>query len=250
MSLERIDDSEDTPWWGEHDHRYREVLSAIGTGKKILDIACGTGFGTFKLYAQGANHVMGGDISDDAVQYCLKKYGSHVGDKLKFIRMDATSLPFENETFDVVASFETLEHVADCKAVLNEFKRVLKREGVLFLSTPNQEVSSPGGIVVNPFHVKEYNYDELRDLLSVTFSSSAIGGQRYIRYAGSQSRWAPMVEKFFYLRGIRRLSLPLKDRIMRWLGMPRFYPLSTDYEIVWEAPLILKCPTFYVICRK
>jgi ubiquinone/menaquinone biosynthesis C-methylase UbiE len=69
MSQERIDDSADSPWWGEHENRYDEALKYIGNGITILDIACGTGFGTYKLYKDGLNHVTGGDISEEALVY-------------------------------------------------------------------------------------------------------------------------------------------------------------------------------------
>lgn len=250
MSLERIEDSIDTPWWGEHDQRYVEALKYIGNNFAILDIACGNGFGTFKLFRQTQNVVIGGDVSDDALLYCKNKYQQYLKeDTFDFRKLDATALDFSDNTFDAIVSFETIEHIADYNKVIIEFKRVLKPGGILLLSTPNRAVSSPDGIIVNPYHVKEFTYDELNSLLSL-FSTHSIGGQQYVRYKNKNSGFAFLVERFLYLRGIRRLSTGIKNSIMRFFGIPNFYPVSNDYEIIWSFEEVMKCLTFFAICKK
>jgi ubiquinone/menaquinone biosynthesis C-methylase UbiE len=250
MSQERIEDSIDTPWWGEHDQRYVEALKHIDKNFTILDIACGNGFGTYKLYEQTQNVVIGGDVSDEALIYCKKKYQKHLKkDTFDFRKLDATALDFKDNTFNAVVSFETIEHIADYNKVIAEFKRVLKPGGILLLSTPNIVVSSPDGIVVNPYHVKEFTYDELSSLLS-PFQTCSIGGQQYVRYKNKNSRLAFLTERFLYMRGIRRLSTGLKNGIMKILGVSNFYPTSDDYEIVWPHDQVVKCLTFFAICRK
>jgi len=250
MSQERIEDSIETPWWGEHDQRYDEALKRIGKNFTILDIACGNGFGAFKLYKQGENVVVDGDISEEAFLYCRNKYQKYLKtDSFDFRKLDATALDFNDQTFDAIISFETLEHISEYEKVIAEFKRVLKPSGVLLLSTPNIAVSSPDGIIVNPYHVKEFTYTELKDLLS-TFSTCSIGGQQYIRYKNKNSRVTYWVEKFLYLRGVRRLSPAIKNAIMQMSGVPHFYPRGNDYEIVWPTEQVAKCLTFFAICIK
>lgn len=250
MSQERIEDSIDTPWWGEHDQRYVEALKHIDENFTVLDIACGNGFGTYKLFNQARNLVIGGDINDDALHYCRDKYQRYLKkDVFDFRKLDATALDFGDNTFDAIVSFETIEHIKDYNKVITEFKRVLKSGGILLLSTPNISISSPDGIIVNPYHVKEFTYDELKVLLS-SFSTCSIGGQQYIRYKNKNSKLAFWTEWFFYQRGIRRLSTSLKNGIMKILGVSKFYPTSDDYEIVWPHDQVIKCLTFFVICRK
>ncbi len=250
MSQERIEDSIDTPWWGEHDQRYVEALKHINQNFAILDIACGNGFGTYKLYEQTRNIVIGGDVSDEALQYCKMKYQKYLKkDIFDFRKLDATALDFKDNAFDAVVSFETIEHIADYNKVIAEFKRVLKPGGILLLSTPNIAASSPDGIILNPYHLKEFTYEELNSLLS-SFSTHTIGGQQYIRYKNKNFRIALLTERFLYQRGIRRLSSGIKNSIMRSFGISNFYPVSNDYEIVWSYEEVIKCLTFFAVCKK
>ncbi len=109
MSVERIEDSEDTPWWGEHVHRYLEAMTFIKPDMHVLDLACGNGFGTIKLLEAGARFVAGGDISDDALDFCREKYSTVLKKgRFEFRKLDATKLEFNNESFDMIVSFETL----------------------------------------------------------------------------------------------------------------------------------------------
>jgi ubiquinone/menaquinone biosynthesis C-methylase UbiE len=251
MSQERIEDSKNTPWWGEHEQRYIEALPYIRSDMQVLDIACGNGFGTYKLFKKGAHKVIGGDISDEALNYCVNKYKKDLSSEVfQFRKLDATNLEFEDATFDIITSFETIEHIKDYKKVVSEFHRVLKKGGVLLLSTPNIIISSPSGVIVNPYHIQEFSYSELHDLLSAAFPECKIGGQKYIRYHKIKSFIAPHIEKFLYLRGVRKLPLPVKNRVLQAMGAPQFYPVSSDYEITYEKERALKCLTLFALCRK
>src|ERR1041385_6161003 len=152
MSLERQEDNTNSPWWGEHLNRYEEALKFLpAKNLSILDIACGNGFGSNFLAEQGHN-VTGADLSKDAIAYCKEKYNNP---QLRFEVCDGTKLPYEDQTFDAVISFETIEHTKAFNEMLAEFRRVIKNDGVIIISTPNRIVNSPGGVVTNPYHTQE-----------------------------------------------------------------------------------------------
>lgn len=248
MSSERQENNPDNPWWGEHTHRYQEVLKYVHNQAKILDIACGSGFGSYLLALKGFK-VIGADLSQEAIDLCKENF-SHPD--LLFQKADATALPFPDKYFDAIVSFETIEHTPQYLEVLKEFKRVLKVEGVILLSTPNIKVNSPDGVVRNPFHTQEWNYEELMEILNSVYPQLTLLGQHYSRYhfhKGLKANIAKLAESFFYLRGIRKLPLSFKDAILRSLINLPMYPSVGDYELVSEINTIRICKTFFAVCR-
>ena len=77
-------------------------------GKVVLDIACGSGYGTDYLLKVGAVKVIGVDISDEAISYCKDKY-SRSG--MEFLVGSVEKIPVESNSIDIIVSFETIEHV-------------------------------------------------------------------------------------------------------------------------------------------
>lgn len=114
--------------------------SQFVSGKKVLDIACGGGYGSYYLYDKGARFVAGGDLWAEAIEYATRCYGT--GNSIQFFRLDACHLPFQNAAFDVVASFETIRYMQDPDQFVVECLRVLKPGGIFICSTPNQETTS------------------------------------------------------------------------------------------------------------
>lgn len=149
--------------WAEHYVRYI-FASQFVKNKSVLDIACGSGFGTHYLSLKGANSVVGVDISDETIKYARRKYSER---KVKYVVGNCEDIPLPNNSVDIVVSFETVEHVEGYKKFLSEIKRVSKPGALLILSTPNKEVYPEG----NPFHVKEFNYSDLNLLLSQNFKN-------------------------------------------------------------------------------
>ncbi len=248
MASERQENSPDNPWWGEHVQRYELVSTYVPANARILDIACGSGFGSHLLAEKGFD-VTGADLSQETVNACESGF-KHPS--LRFIQADATALPFANQHFDAIVSFETIEHTTQYKKVLEEFKRVLKPQGIILISTPNIKVNSPDGIVRNPYHTQEWNYEELSTLLSEAYSKIQLYGQEYQRYKnknGIRSHLARITERFFYLRGVRKLPLKLQNLFIQALIQKPMYPVVADYGLVEAYSEIITCKTFLAVCR-
>lgn len=246
MSSERQVLEEKTPWWGEHVYRYELVLPHIKPTDKIIDIACGTGYGSHLLAQYTQEQVIGGDISKETIHFC-KSYWKK--ENLDFQVLDGTNLPFSDDYFDVVVSFETIEHTTQYMKMLQEFKRILKKTGKAFISTPNFVINSPTGKIVNPYHTQEFTYDELNEILGKVFSKFKIFGQQYIRYEKNSS-FQKLVEKFFLLRGIRKIPYDLRNKFFEGIYKQPLYPTSKDYGLKEKKEDILKCQTFFCICEK
>lgn len=141
-------------------------------GNVVLDAACGSGYGSAEL-GRVARHVVGVDVDEPAVDYARTRYG---GDNVEFEVMDVAALQFEGDSFDVVVSFETIEHVEDREAFLREVTRVLRPSGTFLVSTPSVERTTDRP--QNPFHQVEYARDDFVRLLSLHFESIDLFGQR------------------------------------------------------------------------
>ncbi|NUM50705.1 MAG: class I SAM-dependent methyltransferase [Flavobacteriales bacterium] len=246
MSSERQEINVVSPWWGEHVHRYYEVLKYIKGNEVVLDIACGTGFGSYLLSKATKSEVIGGDLSHEAIGLCNSKWKNS---NLYFQNIDGANLSFADNYFDVVVSFETIEHTAEFNKMISEFKRVLKPNGFVFLSTPNFIVNSPTGRVTNPFHTQEWAYEEFVEILHSHFNVFCLYGQKYDRY-GLNKPMGYYVEKLLYKRGLRKIPINIQDGIMKLFGQPSIYPLHSEFILVNESEEIKKCKTFFAICQK
>lgn len=248
MSSERQLLDTNNPWWGEHVHRYQEMLPHLGAADNILDLACGTGFGSNILAGYTKGIVVGGDIAADAIQDCNRIWKK---DNLRFEVLDGTKLPYDDNFFDKIASFETIEHTTQYREMISEFLRVLKPGGIAFISTPNFPVNSPSGKVTNPYHTQEFTYDELQHILTGIFPAVKITGQKYSRYdSGKAPGIGKAIEFFFGIIGIRKLPYSIKDKVSRFFTRKPFYPEADDYTMVEDKSEALKCKTFFCICRK
>lgn len=147
-------------------------------GKRVLDAACGEGYGSRLLANWGASEVVGVDISAEAIASAQQHFAS---DNVKFIQNDAETLPrhFEPHSFDLIVSFETIEHVQDPELFLRNIRSLMKPGGVVAISCPNDWWYFPTDAERNPYHLRKYHLDEFRDLTeSVLGQASAwfVGG--------------------------------------------------------------------------
>ncbi len=160
----------------EHMHRYY-LASGFAAGKRVLDIACGEGYGSNTL-ADAALSVIGVDISEEAIMHARKKYSKV---NLDFIQGDCTAIPLKNNSVDLIISFETIEHHDKHIEFINEIKRVLAKEGLLIISSPDKKEYSDLTGHDNQFHVKELYYSEFEELIKKNFEHQTMLGQR-IKY--------------------------------------------------------------------
>ncbi len=160
--------------WYEHWHRYHYVLPLVA-GKKVLDVACGEGYGS-ALMSGPASEVTGVDISAQAIAHGRSAYAGRAN--LRLVEASCTKLPFDDATFDVAVSFETIEHIREQSQFLDEVRRVLKPQGVLVLSCPNKTEYSDKRGFKNEFHLKELYRPELEALLAPRFAHARWLSQR------------------------------------------------------------------------
>ncbi len=160
--------------WYEHVHRYAFAAQWC-RGAQVLDAACGEGYGS-SLLAKAAESVIGVDIDAKAVRHAGQRYASQKN--LEFRTADCTQLPFENGRFDIIISFETLEHLSSQEALMSEFRRVLKPGGFLMLSSPDKSEYSDKRGFQNEYHVKELDRKQLENLISREFPACRLLGQK------------------------------------------------------------------------
>ncbi len=140
--------------------KHYEIASQyVESSHSVLDVGCGDGYGANYL-SKKAKRVVGLDVSQEQVKLALKRY-AHRG--LSFVTGDATSICFGDETFHVVVSMETIEHIEDDVRYLEEIRRVLKKDGLFIVSTPQNRY---GSIPLIPSHVREYSLEGFRRLLT------------------------------------------------------------------------------------
>lgn len=147
----------DNPIYQRHLFAYENALPFIHGN--VLEVGCGEGYGS-KLLAPKAGKYTAVD-----------KFVALNKDNLKdieFIQMNVPHMPaFKDNSFDVVVSFQVIEHIEDDHTFLKEIARVLKPGGKLIMTTPNIKMS----LTRNPYHVREYTAPELDNLCKKYFST-------------------------------------------------------------------------------
>jgi 2-polyprenyl-3-methyl-5-hydroxy-6-metoxy-1,4-benzoquinol methylase len=147
--------------YAEHLARYR-FAAPLAAGRRVLDVACGEGYGTALLAAAGAREAVGIDIDPAAVAHAAEHHA-----EASFQQGDIAALDVADASFDLVTCFETIEHVADAARTLDELRRVLAGDGLLVISSPNARES----LVDNAFHVHELDPEELLGALGERFAT-------------------------------------------------------------------------------
>jgi 2-polyprenyl-3-methyl-5-hydroxy-6-metoxy-1,4-benzoquinol methylase len=146
-----------------HIKRYMLAVGLIKKTDAILDIACGTGYGS-KILSGHAKSVVGADISTAAVGFAGKMNSGQKN--LKFVQADALSAKvFKQKSFDKIVSFETLEHVPEKEMhkMLGNFYDWLKPGGMFIGSTPNELVAPWSAAWTN--HFKHYTAPEIKKIM-------------------------------------------------------------------------------------
>jgi SAM-dependent methyltransferase/glycosyltransferase involved in cell wall biosynthesis len=159
----------------EHHHRYL-VATHYCAGCDVLDVACGEGYGS-ALLGRVARSVLGVDLDAQTVAFARRNYGSpHV----VFQCGDAANLEHEPNSFDVVVSFETIEHLIDHEGFLAGVHRVLRPGGMFIISSPDREIYTEADHHENKFHLNELDRREFKTLLEKSFAHVLVFEQEAI----------------------------------------------------------------------
>jgi SAM-dependent methyltransferase len=189
-----------------HLKRY-EFAIPWSKGADVLDAGCGVGYGTAYL-AQTAQRVIGVDRSAEALEYARDHYAAP---NVEFVRADLLDLPLTQDSFDLVCAFETIEHLSDPTAFLDECARVLRPRGTLLVSTPRVDRTTREP--KNPFHRIELSASDFERLLRNNFASIELYGQHRV-----QTRRHRLLQRLDVL-GLRR-RVPVLSRASLLLGTP------------------------------
>lgn len=222
--------------------RYQFAKKFINRSKSVLDIGCGTGYGTSVISATGL------DVDPEAISYARKHYPN-----TNFVVGSALKLPFADHKFDVVISFETIEHFPQTTKFLSEVKRVLRPKGLFILSTPNGKISSL-------YHAKYFTSKSLATVLKKHFSGVQLFGEfkslkaekAITDFMSSQNIRQNFVntDKLGIRKFIPRL---FKEKVWKYLGN-HFYGRGTQEYLNWtDFPInkeITGCSYLVAICKK
>lgn len=156
-----------------HIFAYNYAIGQISKNDLVLEVGSGEGYGT-NILSKKAKSIVGLDVDPEAVEHANKKYKSK---NCKFVHYAGKKIPFPDNKFDKVISFQVIEHVADDIEYLNEIYRVLKKNGDFIVATPNRNHRlKPNQKPWNRFHLKEYSPEGLSELLSKKFKNVKIWG--------------------------------------------------------------------------
>ncbi|MEK3792179.1 methyltransferase domain-containing protein [Paenibacillus sp. FSL R7-0204] len=164
----------------EHLNRYRLAQHFV-KDKRVLDAACGAGYGSKMLQAAGASHVLGVDIDEASLVNARKTYGH---DQIEYAYGNVNKLELEDKSFDIIVSFETIEHINDGSVWIKESSRLLKDDGIFIVSTPNRSQTNPVKYFVeqpqNFHHKYEYTITEFVGELLKEYDILELYGQTFV----------------------------------------------------------------------
>lgn len=153
-------------WFRRHLMVY-EWIAARVTGRRVIDMASGEGYGSDVL-ARRAASVVGVEANPEAYEHARRRYQR---ENLHFER-GLVETHGEPASYDAVVFLQTIEHVADAAAVLGHHRSLLAPAGTAYISTPNVLTLAPPGEPRsgNPWHLREYCEGEFRALCEGVFA--------------------------------------------------------------------------------
>jgi 2-polyprenyl-3-methyl-5-hydroxy-6-metoxy-1,4-benzoquinol methylase len=223
---------EENYWYRRHLVVYEWIAERVA-GSRVVDMACGEGYGS-NVLAAGAASVVGVDANPEAHEHARLRYARS---NLRFERDLVESFA---EPCDAVVFLQTIEHVQDAGAILEHFKSMLGRHGVAYVSTPNLLTLAPPGAEKsnNPWHIKEYREAEFRELCEAHFERVELFG-------------------LFHARKLRAHEIAIKlgwDGIHGRLGLTkpfydRFTPAiaASDFRLAGDS--LDRALDFLAVCR-
>lgn len=200
---------------------YLDLAARLPAGARVLDLACGEGYGAAVLAARG-HTVIGLDLEPPVLVAAATRYRA-----ARFVAGDALRLPYPDATFDAVGALQVIEHLyaRDTDPFLAEIVRVLKPGGLLYVTTPNiDQLPETAGKEFNPHHLRDFTPSSLQEVLRRRFDDVALYGQmldesldRVQRlFTAAEREWAVVAQVTHIERAVRRLPGPLRVRARRW----------------------------------
>ena len=223
---------EENYWYRRHLVVYEWIAKRVG-GAKVIDMACGEGYGSSILAASAAS-IVGVDANPEAHEHARARY---LAPNLRFEQglVEAFAEPCEAVVF-----LQTIEHVQDAGAILEHFRSILSPGGIAYISTPNLLTLAPPGAEKsdNPWHLREYRAAEFRQLCEAHFGSVQMLG-------------------LFHARKLRVHELAIRlgwDTVHRRLGLTqRFYgwftPAISASDFVLRAANLDAALDFLAVCH-
>ena len=182
----------------------RSVLAYHSAAKivkgDILEIGTGSGYGVEILAPKATRYI---SIDKKLPKSILQL------DNVEYYDMTVPPIEFENGSFDAVVSFQVIEHIDEDLEFVREVARVLRPGGIFVISTPN----APMSLTRNPWHVREYNADELRNILECYFSKvnayGVVGNEKVMDYYRKNSQSVRKITRYDILDLQHRLPRKL-----------------------------------------
>lgn len=223
---------EENYWYRRHLAVYEWIAARVG-GLRVVDMACGEGYGS-DLLAGSAAAAVGVDANPEAHEHARLRY---VRPNLRFERDLVESFA---EPCDAVVFLQTIEHVEDPGAILDHFRSMLAPGGTAYVSTPNLLTLAPPGAEKsdNPWHLREYRAEEFRALCAAHFAEVELLG-------------------LFHAGRLRAHEVALKlgwDQIHPRLGLTkpfynRFTPSIKSRDFKLQPTHLNQALDFLAVCR-
>ena len=176
-------------------HRAAEIVKG-----NVLEIGTGMGYGVEIIAPKSTRYIT---VDKQLPQNILQL------DNVEYYEMEVPPIGFENSSFDTVVSFQVIEHIEKDIEFINEVSRVMRAGGQFIVSTPN----APMSLTRNPWHVREYNADELRNLLECHFSKveayGVVGNEKVMEYYRKNRQSVRKITRFDFLDLQHRLPRKL-----------------------------------------
>ena len=176
-------------------HRAAEIVKG-----NVLEIGTGMGYGVEIIAPKSTRYIT---VDKQLPQNILQL------DNVEYYEMEVPPIDFENSSFDTVVSFQVIEHIEKDIDFVREVSRVMRAGGRFVVSTPN----APMSLTRNPWHVREYNADELRNLLECHFSKveayGVVGNEKVMEYYRKNRQSVRKITRFDFLDLQHRLPRKL-----------------------------------------